>query len=151
MSIEQRLNDDAESALRAGHKADLLAYRTLLAQIKDERIKLRPKRELTEDDVLHVLNHALKKRKEAIELYRKGNREDLVEKEIHEIKIIEKYLPEMIAEEALLKKVDETIKKINATSLQNLGRVMGSVMKDLKGRVDGQLVQNIVREKLSQL
>lgn len=151
MSIEKRLTEDAETALRAGNKADLLAYRTLLAQIKDERIKLRPKRELTDDDVIDVLSRALKKRKEALELYQKGNRQDLIEKELHEIRLIEKYLPDKINDDAVLEIVDKTIKNINATSLKDLGRVMGSVMKELKGRVDGQLVQSIVRERLSQL
>ena len=150
MSIEQKINEDLKSALKAGQKETTLTYRTLLAQIKDERIKLRVKREMTEEDVLGVILNAAKKRKEAIDLYTKGNRNDLVEKENAELQLLEKYLPKQMSEEKIAKAIDQFVKQVNASSIQDLGKVMGLAMKELKGKADGQLVQKLVRARLTQ-
>jgi len=150
MSIEQKINEDLKSALKAGQKATILTYRTLLAQIKDERIKLRVKREMTEEDVLGVILNAAKKRKESIDLYAKGNRNDLVEKENAELQLLEKYLPKQMSEEEIAKAIDHFVKQVNASSIQDLGKVMGLAMKELKGKADGQLVQKLVRARLTQ-
>ena len=132
MSIEQKINEDLKSALKAGQKETTLTYRTLLAQIKDERIKLRVKREMT------------------VDLYTKGNRNDLVEKENAELQLLEKYLPKQMSEEEIAKAIDQFVKQVNASSIQDLGKVMGLAMKELKGKADGQLVQKLVRARLTQ-
>ena len=148
MSLEQKLQEDMKNALKSGQKLELATLRTVLAQIKDERIKLRPQRELTDDDVIRVLTSAVKKRREAVDLYRQGNRQDLVEKENAEIAIIEKYLPEQLSEDKIKQVIEDTINKLGASSIQDLGKIMGSVMGQLKGRADGKIVQNLVRDRL---
>lgn len=151
MSIEQQINEDIKSALKAGRKDEVATFRTLMAQIKDERIKLRVKRELTEEDVVGVLLNAAKKRKESIEIYRQGNREDLVDKEEKELALLQKYLPIQLSEKEVSGIVNQIIQQINATSVKDLGRVMGMAMKELKGKADGQVVQNLVRDRLAQI
>jgi uncharacterized protein YqeY len=149
MSLEQKLQEDMKSALKNGQKFELITLRSALAIIKDERIRLRPERELTDEDTIRVLTSAVKKRRDSIELYKQGDRQDLVEKEENEIAILSEYLPEQLSEDEIRKVVDETIQKLNATSMNDMGKVMGPVMGQLKGKADGKTVQNIVRECLS--
>ncbi|HGY56223.1 MAG TPA: GatB/YqeY domain-containing protein [Caldithrix abyssi] len=151
MPLEEQIQTDLKTAMKSGEKDTVTTLRSLLAQIKDERIKLRTKREMTEDDVIKVVLSAVKKRKEAIELYKQGNREDLVKKEQDELTILQKYLPEQLSEEKITEIIDKIIAEVNASSIKDLGRVMGAAMGQLKGKADGKLVQNLVRQRLTQI
>lgn len=151
MSIEQQINEDLKTALKAGEKEVVAAYRTILAQIKDERIKLRVKREMIEEDVIGVLLNAAKKRKEAIDIYRENNREDLAAKEEAELNLLQKYLPKQISGDEVKEIILNIIQQTNASSIKDMGKVMGAAMKELKGKADGQLIQSIVRDQLSQI
>jgi uncharacterized protein YqeY len=149
MTIEERLLEDMKLALKAKDKIQLDTIRLLRAQIKDMYID--KKADLTENEVEKILSTAAKRRKEAIELYAKGNRDDLVAKEKAELDIILKYLPEQLDEQEIDKIVHETINTLQATSEKDIGRVMGTLMSKLKGKADGKLVQQKVREALSKL
>ena len=151
MTLEERIQEDIKAALRGKEKTRLDTLRSLYAQVKDERIKLRPKRELTDEDVVRVIMSAVKKRKEAIELYRQGGRQDLVEKEQAELDVLQKYLPEQLSEQEVEKIVDEIIRQVGAASIKDLGKVMGPAMARLKGKADGKMVQSLVRERLTKL
>ena len=149
MTIEERLLEDMKLALKAKDKIQLDTIRLLRAQIKDMYID--KKADLTENEVEKILSTAAKRRKEAIELYAKGNRNDLVAKEQAELDIILKYLPEQLDEQEIDNIVHETINTLQATSEKDIGRVMGTLMSKLKGKADGKLVQQKVREALSKL
>ena len=151
MTIEQQINEDLKTALKAGEKETVSAYRTIMAQIKDERIKLRVKREMTDEDVIGVLMNAAKKRKEAIDIYRSNNREDLAAKEERELALLQKYLPEQLSEEEIKEIIAKIIEQTNASSIKDLGKVMGAAIRELKGKADGQMIQSIAREKLTQI
>ena len=99
--------------------------------------------------LLSFLMSAAKKRKESIEAYQAGNRQDLLEREQQELDIINKYLPQQMSDEDVEKAIDEIIGLTGATSSKDLGKVMSEAMKVLKGRADGKKVQNIVRSKLA--
>lgn len=148
MNLESRIQEDMKAALRSGDRAALETLRGLLAQIKDERIKRRPK-EMTDEDVLAVVQRAVKRRKESIELYKQGNRQDLVEKEQKEMEILQKYLPEQLSRDEIISIVNQVIEQVGASSIKDLGKVMGPVMKKVQGRADGKEIQQIVRERLS--
>ncbi len=148
MNLESKIQEDMKAALKSGNRAALQTLRGLLAQIKDERIKKRPQ-ELSDEDVLAVVRRAVKRRKEAIELYKQGNRQDLVEKEQNELELLQAYLPRPLSREEIIKIVDQVIGQVGAASIKDLGKVMGPVMKQLQGRADGKEVQQIVRERLS--
>ncbi len=148
MNLESRIQQDMKAALKAGDRVTLETLRGLLAQIKDERIKKRPA-ELSEEDILSVVQRAVKRRKESIELYRQGNRSDLVEKEQKEMEILQKYLPQQLSRDEIIEIVNQVIEQVGATSLKDMGKVMGAVMKHVKGRADGKEIQQMVRERLS--
>ena len=148
MNLEKKVQEDMKASLKAGDRATLETLRGLLAQIKDERIKYRPK-ELMEENVLAVIQRAVKRRKESIELYTQGKRQDLVEKEQKEMEILQRYLPEQLSRDEIISIVNQIIEQVGANSIKDLGKVMGPVMKKVKGRADGKEIQQMVRERLS--
>ena len=151
MSLEKQIQADVITAMKAGSKFEVATLRTLNAQVKDERIKLRPERELVDGDVVRVLITAAKRRREAIELYLQGGRDDLVEKEQNELKIVQKYLPEQVSEEKIIEIIDQVMNQVQASSMSDIGKVMGPAMGQLKGKADGKLVQSLVRQRLTQI
>jgi len=136
-----------KSAMKAGDRLRVDTIRILRAMLKDAQIAKQG--ELEEAEVVQVLQSAVKKRREAIELYRRGGRQDLVEKEQKELEIIESYLPQMMSAEEIERHLDEVIARVGAVGLRDLGKVMAEAMQGLRGKADGKLVQEIARRKLS--
>ncbi len=136
-----------KAALKAGQKEKLNTLRITYSQVKDERIKHR--KELTDEDVIAVLMRGVKSRKDSIEMYKKGGRQDLVEAESAELEILQSYLPKQMSEEDVKKEIAAVIESTGASDLKDLGKVMGPAMARLKGKTDGKLVQQIVRSLLS--
>ena len=147
MEIQDRLSEDLKTAMKAKEKVKVTTIRMVRAQLKDFQIAKRD--ELTEEDEISVLINAAKKRKEALELYEKSDRQDLIEQEKQELEIISAYLPAQLSKEKVEKVVLKIIEEVGASSPQDLGKVMGAAMKELKGKTDGKMVQEIVREKLN--
>lgn len=147
MSLFEKLTEDMKSAMKAGEKDRLSTIRLLRGQIKDAAIDKRA--DLTAEEELQVLSNAAKKRKESIKIYSEAGRTDLAEKEQRELDVIQSYLPQQLSEEELGKIIDEAISSTNAQTVQDLGKVMGVVIPQTKGRADGKLVSDMVRRKLS--
>ncbi|WP_456443026.1 GatB/YqeY domain-containing protein [Caldithrix abyssi] len=150
MNLENKILQDLKEAMKSGDRFKVETLRGLIAQIKDEKIKLRPK-EIEEKDVLTVLNRAVKRRKEAIELYKQGDRPELAEKEQKELEIIQQYLPEQLSTDEIIKFIEQAIAEVQAASIKDMGKVMGAVMKKVQGKADGKEVQQLVRERLIQM
>ena len=104
---------------------------------------------MEEGEVLKIIANQIKQRKDSIEQYRKGDREDLVQKEEQELEILQAYMPQQLSEEELEKLVAETIKEVGATSTKDLGKVMKVIMPRIAGRADGKVVNQMVRSHLS--
>ncbi|MCK6621165.1 MAG: GatB/YqeY domain-containing protein [Calditrichaceae bacterium] len=149
MGLEQKLMEDMKSAMKAKEQLRLETIRGVRAQLKNA--ELSKGGSLTEEEVIEVLLSAAKKRKEAIEQYRLGGREDRAGVEAQELAIIETYLPAQMGAEEIARLVDEVIREVNAASAKDMGKVMGAVMPKVKGKADGKIVQQIVREKLAAL
>jgi uncharacterized protein YqeY len=149
MSIEERLQEDMKQAMKAGRKDELSAIRLLRAQLKDARID--KGEDLTEQEVMGILQKAAKSRKESIEIYHEGNRQDLVDKEQFELDVIKRYLPAEMSEEEIRRIITEQINSLNLTSEKDIGRLMGALMAQLKGRADGKIVQKLASEALATL
>lgn len=147
MNLQEKLLHDMKSALKSGDRETLETIRMLRSQLQNASIK--KGKDLSDEDVVDVLSKEAKKRKESVEMYKKGEREDLVEKETHELEIISSYLPEALSPEELESIVEKAIEEANAESLRELGKVMGFVMPQVKGLADGKEVQEIVKNKLS--
>ena len=147
MSVEKKLMDDYKIAMKSGDKVRLETIRGMRSQLKNFQIE--KMRELTEDEVLQVLNSAAKKRRDAIELYQQHGKADRADEELQELAIIETYLPKQLDESAIAELVEKAIAETNADSIKDMGKIMGVIMPQVKGVADGKLVQQIVKDKLS--
>jgi hypothetical protein len=141
----EKIQDELKIAMKAKDELKVLTLRQFLSSIKNAQIE--KKGELIEEEIDALAFLEIKKRKDAIELYKKGNREELAQKEASEIKILEAYIPEMMNEADLGEIVEKTINELNATNA-DFGKVMGTVMAKVKGKADGSQVSAIVKQKL---
>lgn len=147
MKLREKIEEGIKSALKAGRKTDVGALRLTLSEIKNaEKDKRAP---LEEEEVVRIIRSAVKKRKESIEMFRKGGREDLVEKESAEAALLAEFLPAAFSPAELEALVDEGIAETEAASMRDLGRIMKWIMPRLEGKADGSEVSRLVREKLS--
>ena len=147
MGLKAQLLQDMKDAMRARDKVRLSTIRMINSLIKNAEIEKRG--ELTDDEIIQLLMKYAKQRKEAIEMYEKGGRQDLVEKEKAELAVVESYLPKQMSEEEIRELVKEAIEATGASSPKDIGKVMQHVMPKVKGRADGSVVNKIVREMLA--
>ena len=138
-----RLQGDLNSARKSQDKAGTLLLSTVLAEIKNKKIELR--RDPSDADVIDVLRKSIKKRRESVDLYKKGNRNDLADKEAAEATALEKYLPAQVSDEELRTAVKAAI----AGGATQIGAIMGKVLPQFKGRADGSTINAIAREELA--
>lgn len=146
MSLYDDIVIDLKKALREQDKENLTVLRGLKSAIKNRQVALRE--ELTDGQILEVIASEIKKSKEAIEKFNQGSRQDLVEKEEAEIKILSKYLPPQLSTDEIKKIVTQVIKELSASSPKDLGKVMKSVMPKIAGRAEGREVNRIAQELL---
>ena len=146
-SIWERLNEDLKAAMRAKAKLRLSTIRMMRSEIlyKDKEHG----QETGEEDILKVLLSMVKKGEEAAEQFVKGGREELASKEREEIRIIQEYLPAQMDDEELRQAVQAAIAKTGASSLKEMGKVMGLLTKQLAGRATGARISQVVKERLS--
>lgn len=137
-----RLQSDLTTARKAQDKAQVLLLGTIIADVRNREIEL--KRDATDDDVIDVVRRGMKKRRESIEMYDKGNRADLARVERAEVEALAAYLPAAVSDEEIRNAVVSAI----AAGAANVGAVMGKVMGQFKGRADGAAINAIVREEL---
>ena len=138
-----RLQGDLNSARKSQDKAGTLLLSTVLSEVKNKKIEL--KREPVDADVIDVLRKSIKRRRESIEMYMKGNRQDLADKESSEAAALEKYLPAQVSDDELRAAVKAAI----AGGATQIGAVMGKVLPQFKGRAEGGTINAIAREELS--
>jgi len=146
MTLSEKLNEDYKAAMKSGEKVRVETLRLLRAQLKQEQIDKR--RPLAPEDEMAALSNAAKKRREAIASYQQAGRGDLMEKEQAELAVIASYLPQALSPEELAQIIDAAIKESGSASAGDLGKVMGKIMPQIKGRADGKLAQQMVRERL---
>ena len=149
MPLKSQITEDMKSAMKAGEKDRLKVVRLILAGIKqvevDERV------ELDDAGVLAVLTKMVKQRRDSVEQFEKGDREDLAAIERAEIAVIEKYLPEQLSADDLAALVDEAIAATGAESIRDMGKVMGQIKAKAAGRADMGAVSATVKERLNAL
>ncbi|NPA15621.1 MAG: GatB/YqeY domain-containing protein [Deferribacteres bacterium] len=146
MGVKEKIMADMKEAMKAKDMAKVSTLRLLLSEIKNKEID--KKGELSDEEIYALIQKAVKQRKESIEQYKSAGREDLVQKEEAELKILEAYLPEQLSEEELEKIIDEAIKEAEAATMKDMGKVMRLVMPRVKGRADGKVVNEMVKRKL---
>ena len=147
MPLVDEIQKDMYKAMKEKEKERINALRNIIGKLKYKYIDKRDK--LTEQEEIKVIQSLAKQRRESIELYKQGGRNDLVETETKELSIIEEYLPQAMSEEEVRRLVRKTVKETGAESMSDLGKVMPLVMKKGAGKVDGKIAQKILRELLS--
>ena len=147
MELKTRLGEDLKAALRSGDKLRTSVIRLLTALIKNREIEKRGP--LTDAEVLQAIMTSCKQRQEAMDQFRQGGRQDLVDKEAAELSILQSYMPKPLTSEELQVLVLEAIREVQATSPKEMGKVMALLMPRVTGRADGKAVNTLVREALS--
>jgi uncharacterized protein len=146
MELKAGLQEAAKVALKSGDTLKLSTLRLLLAAVHNEEIRLR--KELGAEEIQKVISTLSKQRSESIELYQKGGRHDLAEKEEAELKILQQFLPQPLTEKEVEALIRETIVESGARGVQDLGKVMKQVMPKVSGRTDGKRVNELARALL---
>lgn len=148
MSLLENISDDMKKAMKSREKLRLETLRLIRAGLLEKQVEKRPSGGMTAEDEIAVLISASKKRKESIEIYRKVGREDLAGQEEKELAIIQEYLPKQLSEEEVEEFIKKVITETSASSQNDFGKVMPLVMKELKGKADGRLIQELVKKHL---
>ena len=138
-----RLQDDLNASRKNADKARTLLLGTIISDAKNRGIEV--KRDLTDEDVSDVIRKGIKRRRESIEMFQKGNREELAQKERAEVEMLETYLPPQVSDD----EVRAAVRAALASGASNIGAVMGKVMPQFKGRVEGGTISTIAKEELS--
>lgn len=141
-----KIEQDLRTALKDQRSTEVSTLRLLISELKNAQIAKGG--ELSEDQVIEVISREAKKRRESIEAYQKGGRQELAEKEEEELAVLEKYLPAQISNEELEKIVENTVAESGVKSLAEMGKVMSAVMAKVKGQADGGRVSELVKQKL---
>lgn len=147
MTFEQKINEDLKEAMKSGDKIRLETLRSLRASIIEFN-KSGTDKIMSEEDAQKILLNASKKRKDAIDMYRQAGRQDLLEKEESELAIIASFLPEQLSEDQVIHALKGIIQQAGAEGPKDMGKVMGLAMKELRGKADGNLVQQCVKQLL---
>ena len=154
MPLREKIDTDYKNALKSKDKIQISTYRLILSGIKDLDIVNRSgsnKKETNDEDIKKLLKKMIKQRSESIEVYKKNNRQDLLEVEEKESEILSGYLPKQLGDEETKKICEETIKKLNASSIKDMGKVMGELKKNYSDNIDfskaGTLLKDLLNKK----
>jgi hypothetical protein len=145
-NLKTRIQDDVKAAMKAGEKARLAALRLITAAIK--QVEIDSRKELNDADVIAVLDKMCKQRRESIEQYNKADRTDLVAVEEAELVIISEFLPQQLTEDEINALIDEAIGETGASSIKDMGKVMGIIKPKAQGRADMGKLSGLVKAKL---
>ena len=150
MTIFENVNNALSDSLKSKQSERVLTLRAIVSAKKDKEIEKRTQdnKEVTDEDMISILNKMLKQRKESVEMYQKASRQDLVDKENTEIKIIEEFLPQQLSQEEVEKVCNEAISNIGASSLKDMGKVMAVLKEKYLGKMDFSLAGKILKDKL---
>ncbi|APU68876.1 MULTISPECIES: GatB/YqeY domain-containing protein [Christiangramia] len=149
MSLQDKVMAEMKAAMKAKDSAKLEALRAVKSAILLANTESDSKDGLSEEEELKLLQKLVKQRKESAQIYQEQGREDLAAPELEQALVIEAFLPEQLSEEEVEAKVEEVIAKTGASGMQDMGKVMGMVTKELAGRADGRTISTIVKQKLS--
>lgn len=148
MALEQQIQKDIMEAMKAHDEFRLNATRSIKSEILLAKTS-GAEHELSDADVLKIIQKLVKQHKESAELYTQGNRPELAEKELAEMKVMEEYLPKALSEEEVRNILQQIVTEVGASSPKDMGKVMGAATKKLAGQADGRLISSIVKELLT--
>ena len=147
MSLKEKLLSNMKDAMKSKDSVKLGTVRSVISAVKNQEIDL--KKELSEEEILTIVSREVKKRKEAAVLYEKGNRPELKDKEIQEMKILQTYLPEQVSEKDLRRRIQEVIAETGAEGMKDFGKIMKTLVPEFKGKADNSLIKELANEYLN--
>ena len=147
MSLREQINQEVKNAMKAKDTKKRDALRLLTSAFK--QIEVDERKELTDEDVIKIIQTQVKRRNDAASQYKDAGRDDLMQQELDEIAYYEVYLPKQLTDEELATEVSAIIEKVGATSPKDMGKVMGTASKELAGRADGKRISTCVKELLN--
>jgi hypothetical protein len=147
MSLKEKLLSNMKEAMKSKDSVKLGTVRGVISAVKNQEIDL--KKELSEEEILTIVSREVKKRKEAAVLYEKGNRPELKDKEIQEMKILQTYLPEQVSEKDLRRRIKEVIAETGAEGMKDFGKIMKTLVPEFKGKADNSLIKELANEYLN--
>ena len=147
MSLKEKLRSNMKEAMKSKDSVKLGTVRSVISAVKNQEIDL--KKELSEEEILTIVSREVKKRKEAAVLYEKGNRPELKDKEIQEMKILQTYLPEQVSEKDLRRRIQEVIDETGAEGMKDFGKIMKTLVPEFKGKADNSLIKELANEYLN--
>ncbi len=148
MSLELQINNDIKEAMKAKDRIRLEALRGIKKEVLEAKTAKGASEEISDAGIMKIVQKMVKQRKDAAELFSSQNREDLAEKELAEVEAISVYLPAQLTQEELVPIVKEIIEKVGATSMKEMGKVMGVASKELAGKADGKDISAVVKQLL---
>jgi len=152
MSLKDKIEINYKNSLKSKNKLQISTYRLILSAIKDQDIVNRSgpnKKETDDDDIKKLLKKMIKQRAESIEIYKKGNRQDLLEVEQKEHEIISSFLPKQLSEEETKSICNEMIKKLNASTIKEMGKIMGALKEEYSDNLDFSKAGSYLKEILN--
>ena len=147
MSLKEKLLSNMKEAMKSKDSVKLGTVRSVISAVKNQEIDL--KKELSEEEILTIVSREVKKRKEAAVLYEKGNRPELKDKEIQEMKILQTYLPEQVSEKDLRRRIQEVIDETGAEGMKDFGKIMKTLVPEFKGKADNSFIKELANEYLN--
>lgn len=147
MSLKEKISEDLKSAMKSQNQARVETLRLIRAEIL-KMDKSGMNREMNQEEEIDLLKKQSKMRKESIEIFEQAGRTDLVDKEKKQLEIINEYLPAQLSEDEIMAAVEKIISGLGEVTDKDFGKIMGSTVKELKGKADGKFIQDIVRKKL---
>lgn len=149
MPLQERLINEMKEAMRSGDKSKVSVIRMVRSSLKNKEIEKGKGKLLSEEEVIQVIVSSVRQRRDSIDEFKKGGRQDLVDKEEAEIRILQTFLPGQITIEELVKTIRETIEEVKAVGIRDMGQVMKILVPKIVGKADPASVSNIVKEILT--
>lgn len=149
MSLKQQIDNDIKQAMLAKNKEELEALRAIKSGILLAETEKGGSGDISQEVEMKLLTKAAKQRKESLEIFSKEGREDLVKREQFQLEVISRYLPKQMSEEEIAEEVKKVIAAVGAKGPQDMGKVMGTVTKQLAGKADGKVISELVKKLLA--
>ncbi|MEI7896105.1 MAG: GatB/YqeY domain-containing protein [bacterium] len=149
MSLELKINDDIRSAMLARDAAKLEALRAVKAALLLEKTKEGASGDVDEEDEIKILQKLVKQRRESADIYAQASRQDLAQKELYDASVIETYLPQQMTEAEVTEIIRKIVAETGASSVKDMGKVMGAASKELAGKADNKMISVIVKSLLT--
>lgn len=149
MSLSAKINDALKDAMKSKNTVALESLRAIKSSLLLAQTESGAKKQLSEEEEIKILQRLVKQRKESAKIYEEQGREDLAQSEMEQVEIIEKFLPEQLTQEEIETIIDEIISETNASSMADMGKVMGMANARIAGRADGKTISQIIKNKLN--